>query len=68
MVFQGFFHIGVLKAMMNARLLPRIISGASTGSIMASLICTLNEQDRIKMLNSPWSIALVSLIIGIYKT
>ncbi|KAI7891122.1 acyl transferase/acyl hydrolase/lysophospholipase [Mucor mucedo] len=54
----GFFHIGVLKAMINARLLPRIISGASTGSIMASLICTLNEQDRIKMLNSPWSIAL----------
>ncbi|KAI9360933.1 acyl transferase/acyl hydrolase/lysophospholipase [Pilaira anomala] len=54
----GFFHIGVLKTMINARLLPRIISGASTGSIMASMICTLNEQDRIKVLNSPWSIPL----------
>ncbi|GAA5809377.1 hypothetical protein MFLAVUS_002785 [Mucor flavus] len=54
----GFFHIGVLKTMINARLLPRIISGASTGSIMASMICTLNEQDRIKILNSPWSIPL----------
>ena len=47
--------------MINARLLPRIISGASTGSIMASMICTLNEQDRIKVLNSPWSIPLVSV-------
>ncbi|KAL9552377.1 hypothetical protein MBANPS3_003788 [Mucor bainieri] len=47
----GYFHIGVLKTLVNARLLPRILSGASTGSIMASIICTLNEQDRITMLN-----------------
>ncbi|KAG2230098.1 hypothetical protein INT48_004360 [Thamnidium elegans] len=47
-----------VETMINARLLPRIISGASTGSIMASMICTLNEQDRIKILNSPWSIPL----------
>ncbi|KAL7311030.1 Lipase 5, variant 2 [Mucor circinelloides] len=47
----GYFHIGVLKTLVNARLLPRILSGASTGSVMASVICTLNEQDRIAMLN-----------------
>ncbi|KAL0142277.1 acyl transferase/acyl hydrolase/lysophospholipase [Mucor lusitanicus] len=47
----GYFHIGVLKTLVNARLLPRILSGASTGSVMASIICTLNEQDRIAMLN-----------------
>ncbi|CEP18273.1 hypothetical protein [Parasitella parasitica] len=52
----GFFHVGVLKTLINARLLPRILSGASTGSIMASIICTLNEQDRIIMFNNNNSI------------
>ncbi|KAI8638614.1 acyl transferase/acyl hydrolase/lysophospholipase [Parasitella parasitica] len=52
----GFFHVGVLKTLINARLLPRILSGASTGSIMASIICTLNEQDRITMFNDNNSI------------
>ncbi|KAK4519357.1 uncharacterized protein ATC70_009592 [Mucor velutinosus] len=47
----GYFHIGVLKTLVNARLLPRILSGASTGSVMASIVCTLNEQDRVTMLN-----------------
>jgi predicted acylesterase/phospholipase RssA len=52
-MYIGFFHLGVLRTLVNARLLPRVISGASTGSVMASLICTLNEQDRIDLLNSP---------------
>jgi predicted acylesterase/phospholipase RssA len=52
--------MGVMKALANARLLPRIISGASTGSIMASIICTINEEERLKLLNSPWSIPMVS--------
>ncbi|ORZ08172.1 acyl transferase/acyl hydrolase/lysophospholipase [Absidia repens] len=36
----GLYHLGVLKCLANARLLPRIISGASSGSIMAALVCT----------------------------
>ncbi|KAI8969245.1 acyl transferase/acyl hydrolase/lysophospholipase [Mycotypha africana] len=36
----GLNHLGVIKSLFDAKLLPRIISGASSGSIMASLICT----------------------------
>lgn len=32
----GMYHIGVLKALYETGLLPRIITGASSGSIMAS--------------------------------
>ncbi|KAI9365660.1 acyl transferase/acyl hydrolase/lysophospholipase [Pilaira anomala] len=36
----GLNHIGVIKCLYENQLLPRIISGASSGSIIASLVCT----------------------------
>ncbi|KAK0625534.1 acyl transferase/acyl hydrolase/lysophospholipase [Bombardia bombarda] len=41
----GMSHIGVLKALYEAKLLPRIISGASAGSIVCSVICTRNDEE-----------------------
>lgn len=35
----GALHIGVLYELLNAKLLPRIISGSSAGSIFASILC-----------------------------
>ncbi|CUM64696.1 uncharacterized protein PRCAT00002305001 [Priceomyces carsonii] len=35
----GVFHIGVLITLLEANLLPRIISGSSSGSIIASIMC-----------------------------
>lgn len=36
----GMMHAGVLKAMYEADILPRIISGASAGSIVCAVFCT----------------------------
>lgn len=36
----GMMHAGVMKTMFEADLLPRIISGASAGSIVAAVFCT----------------------------
>jgi TAG lipase / steryl ester hydrolase / phospholipase A2 / LPA acyltransferase len=36
----GMNHIGVVKALFDAKLLPRLISGASAGSIVAAVLCT----------------------------
>ncbi len=41
----GMTHIGVLKSMFEARLLPRIISGASAGSIICSVVCTRTDDE-----------------------
>jgi TAG lipase/steryl ester hydrolase/phospholipase A2/LPA acyltransferase len=38
-------HIGVLKSLKEADLLPRIISGASAGSIVASVVCTTTDDE-----------------------
>lgn len=44
----GMFHIGVLLTLLEVNLLPRIISGSSAGSIVASILCCHNnEENRI---------------------
>ncbi|OBT51920.1 hypothetical protein VE04_07590 [Pseudogymnoascus sp. 24MN13] len=41
----GMYHIGVLKALFEEQLLPRIISGASAGSIVCSVLCTRTDEE-----------------------
>jgi TAG lipase / steryl ester hydrolase / phospholipase A2 / LPA acyltransferase len=41
----GMNHIGVLKALFDAKLLPRIISGASAGSIVCAVLCTRTDEE-----------------------
>ncbi|KAI0126721.1 patatin-like phospholipase [Xylariales sp. AK1849] len=47
----GMSHIGVLKAMLEVRLLPRIISGASAGSIVCSVVCTRTDDEIPQLIN-----------------
>ena len=42
---MGMSHVGVVKALWEARLMPRIISGASAGSIVASVICSKTDDE-----------------------
>lgn len=41
----GMSHIGVLKTLFEAHLLPRIISGASAGSIVCAVMCTRTDEE-----------------------
>ena len=41
----GMNHIGVLKVLYEAHLLPRIISGASAGSIVSAVLCTRTGEE-----------------------
>lgn len=45
----GLFHIGVLAALYEADLVPRVISGTSAGSIVASIFC-VHTKDEIPTL------------------
>ena len=46
----GMNHVGVLKALFEAKLLPRIISGASAGSIVCAVLCTRTDEEIPKLL------------------
>lgn len=46
---MGMFHMGVLKTLWEQKLLPRVISGSSAGSIMGSLVCTRLDSELPKL-------------------
>ncbi|MCJ1287451.1 hypothetical protein MMC26_006802 [Xylographa opegraphella] len=46
----GMNHIGVLKALWETHLLPRIISGASAGSIVCAVLCTRTDEEMPDLL------------------
>ena len=49
----GLFHIGVIRALHQAALLPRVVSGASTGSMIAGGLCTRTEAELETVLAAP---------------
>ncbi|KAK4136301.1 patatin-domain-containing protein, partial [Trichocladium antarcticum] len=48
----GMSHIGVLKTLYEAKLLPRIISGASAGSIVCAVLCTRTDEEIPALIES----------------
>ncbi|KAL4782469.1 acyl transferase/acyl hydrolase/lysophospholipase [Aspergillus varians] len=48
----GMNHVGVLKSLWMSNLLPRIISGASAGSIVCAVFCTRTEDELPALLAS----------------
>ncbi|RKP32983.1 patatin-domain-containing protein, partial [Metschnikowia bicuspidata] len=48
----GVSHIGVLIALLENNLLPRVISGSSAGSIIASILCTHTNEETFDLLKS----------------
>lgn len=41
----GLFHLGVIKALNEHKLLPRIISGSSIGALIAALVCIHTDEE-----------------------
>lgn len=41
----GFYHLGVVKALIEQELLPRVISGSSAGSLIAGVVGTHNDRE-----------------------
>ncbi|KAA1137654.1 hypothetical protein PGTUg99_020019 [Puccinia graminis f. sp. tritici] len=46
----GYYHLGVIKALVQARLLPTVITGASAGSLVAALLCTRTDEELERIL------------------
>lgn len=47
----GMNHIGVVKCLWDTKLLPRIISGASAGSIVCAVLCTRTDDEAPHVLS-----------------
>lgn len=43
----GYFHVGVMKALLEQDLLPQVVSGSSAGSLMAAIIGTSTRKQLV---------------------
>jgi len=41
----GFYHVGVVKTLMENRLMPRVIGGSSAGSIVCAMVGTRTDEE-----------------------
>jgi len=57
----GFFHIGVVKALFEAGLLPRILSGASTGAMVAAGMGSRTDDELRELFADPTQMRLDGL-------
>ena len=48
----GSFHLGVIKALLDASLLPRVLSGSSAGAIVAALVGTRTREELKELFES----------------
>ncbi|OBZ70198.1 hypothetical protein A0H81_10038 [Grifola frondosa] len=46
----GYYHFGVVKAFLDAELLPRVVSGTSAGGLVAALVCTRTDAELKQLL------------------
>ena len=44
----GFYHLGVVKALLQRDLLPRVISGSSAGAIIAGVLGTHTDEELVQ--------------------
>ena len=51
--YLGYYHMGVSRALFVEGLLPRVISGASAGSLMAAMIGTKTDAELDDLWNMP---------------
>lgn len=64
----GMFHIGVVKALVDEGLLPRVISGASAGSIIASVLGTHNDVELQRVFNPEYLNLQAWRVLGVRGT
>lgn len=48
----GYYHFGVVRAFLDADLMPRVVTGTSAGGLVAALVCTRTD-DELKELLVP---------------
>ncbi|KAI8575056.1 hypothetical protein K450DRAFT_263506 [Umbelopsis ramanniana AG] len=47
----GYYHLGVVKALFDRRLLPSVITGTSAGGLIAALVCCRTDEELAQVLN-----------------
>ncbi|EIN10649.1 patatin-domain-containing protein [Punctularia strigosozonata HHB-11173 SS5] len=56
----GYYHFGVVKAFLDADLLPRVITGTSAGGVVAAMVCTRTDDELRALLRPELAVKLTA--------
>ena len=59
-----YFHIGVVRALLQENLLPRVLSGSSGGSFVGALLSTHSNSELEQMLDPDFLVSVIEEITG----
>ena len=59
-----YFHIGVVRALLQEKLLPRVLSGSSGGSFVGALLSTHSKSELEQMLDPDFLVSVIEEITG----
>jgi NTE family protein len=62
-----YFHVGVVKALLEQRLLPDVLSGSSGGAFVGSLVSTRSDADLLEKMQPGNLVAELEAAIGYSK-
>jgi TAG lipase/steryl ester hydrolase/phospholipase A2/LPA acyltransferase len=54
----GCFHLGVVRALLEHRLLPRVLLGSSVGAVVAAVVATRTDAELAELLADPSALRL----------
>ncbi|KAI8453647.1 acyl transferase/acyl hydrolase/lysophospholipase [Phakopsora pachyrhizi] len=46
----GYYHLGVIRALLDAKLIPTVVTGTSAGSLVAAFLCTHTDEELDQLL------------------
>ncbi|KAI9487025.1 MAG: acyl transferase/acyl hydrolase/lysophospholipase [Benjaminiella poitrasii] len=69
----GYYHLGVIRALLDRGLLPSIMTGTSAGSLMGAIVCTRTDEElrsllipelsrRIQICQDSWTTKLTRFV------
>src|SRR4051812_23456679 len=56
----GYYHLGVVKALLDAKLLPSVFTGTSAGGLIAALVCVRTDEELEQVLTPELHIRLTA--------
>jgi len=62
-----YFHVGVVKTLLEQRLLPDVLSGSSGGAFVGSMLSTRSDEDLVEFLRPSSLVASLEEAIGYSK-
>lgn len=63
-----YFHLGVVRAMLQEGLLPRVLSGSSGGAFVGSLLSTHQDEELLGLLDPEYLVARIEEVTGGYRS